>query len=434
MYSFLQSSFLDFELTRLLGSTSSGGCDVAEFLEAVSKIKKNDPESWFSAWHEQSRRAERIAREAAQHGHASAAQRGFLRSSNYARASGYMFMAGDERVLETAERAVSLFREAFAHMDGQVIVLDMPYRDDISMPGYLYLPPESRRMPGSKTPVVVHCCGADSTQEELYFALVCAGAELGYAVVTFEGPGQGMLLKRDKVSARGDYEVVTGKVLDCLQHISEQRPEWGLDLERIGVAGASMGAYYSLRACVDPRIKACVAIDGFYSLWAVAMERMPGWYSSLWLSGWLPEWLFDALVRFGMKMDFTTRWEFGLGMAMMGTATPGNTLRRFREFSLDREGDEPIVDRIKCPVLLTGASRSLYASAQDGTVAVYSALKRVPENEKEVWIPSSIGDGGMTGKVGAWALLAQKSFQFFDKHLRVHRDGAVSGGISQGHA
>ncbi|KAK9440012.1 alpha/beta hydrolase [Metarhizium brunneum] len=401
MYSFLQSSFLDFELTRVLGSTSSGGCDVAEFLEAVGKTKKNDPESWFSAWHEQSRRAERIAREAAQHGHASAAQRGFLRSSNYARASGYMFMAGDERVLEMAERADSLFREAFAHMDGHVIVLDMPYRDDVSMPGYLYLPPESRRMPGGKTPVVVNCCGADSTQEELYFALVCAGAELGYAVVTFEGPGQA---------------------------------EWGLDLERIGVAGASMGAYYSLRACVDPRIKACVAIDGFFSLWALGMERMPGWYSSLWLSGWLPEWLFDALIRFGMRMDFTTRWEFGLGMAMMGTATPGNTLRRFREFSLDREGDEPIVDRIKCPVLLTGASRSLYASAQDGTIAVYNALKGVPENEKEVWIPSNIGEGGMTGKVGAWALLSQKSFQFFDKHLRVHRDVAVSGVISQGHA
>lgn len=161
---------------------------------------------------------------------------------------------------------------------------------------------------------------------------------------------------------------------------------------------------------------------------------MPGWYSSLWLSGWLPEWLFDALIRFGMRMDFTTRWEFGLGMAMMGTATPGNTLRRFREFSLDREGDEPIVDRIKCPVLLTGASRSLYASAQDGTIAVYNALKGVPENEKEVWIPSNIGEGGMTGKVGAWALLSQKSFQFFDKHLRVHRDVAVSGVISQGHA
>lgn len=341
-----------------------------------------------------------------------------------------MFMAGDERVLETAERAVSLFRAAFVHMDGQVIVLDMPYRDDVSMPGYLYLPPESRRMPGGKTPVVVHCCGADSTQEELYFALVCAGVELGYAVVTFEGPGQGILLKRDKVSARGDYEVVTCKVLDYIQRISEQKPEWGLGLDRIGVAGASMGAYYSLRACVDPRIKACVAVDGFYSLWVVAMERMPGWYSSLWLSGWLPGWLFDALIRFGMRMDFTTRWEFGLGMAMMGTATPGNTLRRFWEFSLDREGDEPVADRIKCPVLLTGASRSLYASAQDGTVAVYNALKRVPENEKEVWIPSSIGEGGMTGKVGAWALLAQKSFQLFDKH----RDVAVSGVISQGHA
>ncbi|KAH0594578.1 hypothetical protein MHUMG1_07412 [Metarhizium humberi] len=275
MYSFLQSSFLDFELTRLLGSTSSGGCDVAEFLEAMSRIKKNDPESWFSAWHEQSRRAERIAREAAQHGHASAAQRGFLRSSNYARASGYMFMAGDERVLETAERAAYLFREAFAHMDGQVIVLDMPYRDDVSMPGYLYLPPESRRMPGGKTPVVSSIAAEPTRRKRSCFRArrlrSCDSQSSGLST-TYFGTKAGMGAGSRSHRRRGGFD----------------------------------GAYYSLRACVDPRIKACVAIDGLYSLWAVAMERMPGWYSSLRSSGWLPEWLFDALIRFGMRMDFTS--------------------------------------------------------------------------------------------------------------------------------
>lgn len=427
MYKFFRSDLYNFELTRLLGCTSTGGCDVAEFLEAVGKLKVHDPETWLKAWAEQSARSEEIAREAVQHGHRRAALGAFLRAANYARASGYMLTGSDARIPQTAERSVALFKEACAYMEGQVVPVDVPYRHEargeIWLPGYLYLPPGAKRLAGGKAPVLINCCGADSTQEELYFALPAAGLELGYAVLTFEGPGQGIMRQKHKTSLRPDFEAVISAVLDHLERAAKAHPEFGLDLERIAIAGGSMGAYYSLRACTDRRVKACVAIDGFYSLWAVALDRMPGWYASLWLSGWLPEWAFDQSIHFGMAMDFSTRWEFGLGMAMMGTSTPGNTLRRFQQFSLDvpTADGRNVLDNIRCPVLLTGASRSLYASAQDGTVAVAQALKQVPEPSLEVWIPEDIGNGGMTGKVGAWALLAQKSFQFLDKHLEVKR-------------
>lgn len=427
MYQFFRSNIYHFELTRLLGCTSTGGCDIAEFLEAVGKLKVHDPESWFAAWSEQSTRAEKIAREAADHGQRKAALGGFLRAANYARASGYMFIGGldDARILQTAERSIELFKEATTYMEGRVVSLNIRYQDkalgETWMPGYLYLPAESKRLVGEKAPVLINCCGADSTQEELYFALPAAAVELGYAVVTFEGPGQGIMRQKHKMALQNDFEVVTSAVLDHLERTTIAHPGLSLDLERIAIAGGSMGAYYSLRACIDKRIKACVAIDGFASLWKVALERMPTWYSSLWLGGWLPEWIFNQSIYFGMAMDFPTRWEFSLGMAMMGTSTPGNTLRRFRQFSLDvpTHSGENILECIRCPVMLTGASQSLYATAQDGTVAVAQALTQV--SLVEVWIPNDIGNGGMTGKVGAWALLAQKTFQFLDEHLDVKR-------------
>ncbi|CCF39203.1 hypothetical protein CH063_10100, partial [Colletotrichum higginsianum] len=34
MHHFFSSPFYNFELTRILGTTAAGGCDVAEFLEA----------------------------------------------------------------------------------------------------------------------------------------------------------------------------------------------------------------------------------------------------------------------------------------------------------------------------------------------------------------------------------------------------------------
>ncbi|KAI1177822.1 alpha/beta hydrolase [Nemania sp. FL0916] len=443
MHKFFNSPFFDFELTRLLGSTWSGGCEPAEFLEAVGSIRKHDPESWYTAWSVQSSRAEEIARSAVQNGHFAASGRAFLRSANYARASGYMLVGPDDaRVLQTAERSVALFREAIPYLDCRVVELEIPYQHHqpdgravtVALPGYLYLPPASKRLSDGKTPVLINCGGADSTKEELYFALPAAGVELGYAVVTFDGPGQGITLKRDKIPLRPDFEVVIAQVLAMVRDLAETQPDLDLDLSRVGIAGASMGAYYSLRACSSTYpalnnggLRACVAIDGFYSLWDVAMGRMPGWYANLWLSGWLPEGIFNGSVRLGMASDFPMNWEMSLGMSMMGTSTPGATIRRFRQFSLDAEVEQSsgkfqrVVDAIRCPVLLTGACNAMYASVDDGTIAVCNALTSVPDHCKEVWTPGEPGRGGLTGKVGAWQLMAQKTFEFLDKHLGVNR-------------
>ncbi|KAK4463585.1 Alpha/Beta hydrolase protein [Cladorrhinum samala] len=448
---FFKSNFYNFETTRLLSSTSTGGCEIGEFLEATGKAKQHDPESWYAAWHEQSVRAEGIAHDAARNGQRNAARRAFIRASNYARASGYMLSwsrEGDARVLQSAERAVSLFRKSMPYMDGHVKVLEIPYdhadnaNTKAPLSAYLYLPSQSNRLSSSPrgqgqrdTPVIINCNGADSTQEELYHGFVAPGLELGYAVLTFEGPGQGMMLKKHKTAMRPDFEVVTARVLDHLESIvttaTTDSPELSrLDLNRVAIVGVSMGGYYALRAAMDPRIKACVSVDPFYGLWRLALTRMPAWYAALWTSGWLPESAFNASVYAQMAVDFPTRWEFELGMAMMGTSTPGDTLRRFQQFDLDVVSDHgnprgaSVVDRIRCPVFVTGAgSTSIYASADESTLKIFKGLSALSEDKKEVWIPEEVGAGGLSGKVGAWSLLAQRSFEFLDKHLGIQREG-----------
>jgi hypothetical protein len=266
---FPRSGFFDFETVRILGTTAYGGADVAEVLEAVGEIKSDNPASWEDAWRKQAQRAEKLADEARQYGDRDAALRGYLRASNYTRASGYMYVSSpdedgvlvqDSRALPIAEKVGELFRKAMPFMEGDVHVLSIPYEDYV-LPGYLYLPPKNRRIPGrKKVPILVNTGGADSCQEELFYLSPAAGPGMGYAVLTFDGPGQGIMLRRYGLEMRPDWEAVTSSVIDHLETYSNDHLELELDLSSISVSGASMGGYYALRAASDARIKACVSI------------------------------------------------------------------------------------------------------------------------------------------------------------------------------
>ncbi|KAH6869504.1 Alpha/Beta hydrolase protein [Thelonectria olida] len=422
MFTFSTSFMFDFELTRILGSASSGGCDVGEFKSALGIIKKNDPESWYTAWKEQAERAQRIADEAAKSGYRELARNAYLRASNYFRATSYMCSNDDARVVPFTEQSIGCFKRATTLMDGEVVCAEIPYEEDISLPGYLFLPPQYARLPG-KIPVVMYAAGADSTKEELYFLYGHTGPQLGYAVLCLEGPGQGLLLKKSNIPLRPDFEVVAGKVLDFLHSLSQARPTLELDLGRVAMAGAATGGYFALRAATDPRIKACVSIDPFFSLWELCLSRAPQAFFKLWDSGWVPDGTFDAFTDRHGRGNFQAGWEINLGKSSMGVEKPTTMFRRFKEFTLEPADGKTILDKITCPVFITGpgAGQDMYSSAEDSTFKIHRLLTNVPDNNKEVWIPTDVAEGGLTAKVGAWALLAQKTFEFLDKHFDIKR-------------
>ena len=55
------------------------------------------------------------------------------------------------------------------------------------------------------------------------------------------------------------------------------------------------------------------------------------------------------------------------------------------------------------------------------TFKIRRMLTNVAESEKEVWVPTDVAEDGLTAKVGAWALLAQKSFEFLNRWFEVER-------------
>jgi len=114
-------------------------------------------------------------------------------------------------------------------------------------------------------PVVIVVPGLDSSKEE-FDRISGKIRERGLATLRTDGPGQGEMLSRAGPVA--DYERVVAAAIDTLA------TQPGLDINRIGAIGLSLGGYYVPRALAfEPRLRAAVAVTGPYSF--PAYSSMP---------------------------------------------------------------------------------------------------------------------------------------------------------------
>lgn len=426
MFKFFSSDFFHFEFLRLIGVAAFECSEVGECLEAAQKIKVDDAESWYETWRALAERVENIGEEALKAGHKDAARWAFLRASNYFRASEFMthHAVNDNRQLPSIERSVKNFRRGIKLLDSDVHFLEIPYENGHTLPAYLYMPPESRRLPG-KIPILVGSGGFDSIQEELYPYIAAGAITRGYAALTFEGPGQGIVLRKDKLPMRPDWEKVTERVLDHLFEYSGKRPELDLDLDRIAIAGASMGGHFALRcASFDRRFKACISLDGFYDMFDIVKSRTPGWFLNGWLKGYFGDGFFNGVFAFLSKANFQTKWEFGHAMLAFNVPSPADVIREFAKYTL-RDGTHERLQDIQCPVMLTGAEDSLYAPPAVSE-KMYETLVQLDPLQKHLWIGTGVGEGGLQAKVSALGISHQKMFSWLDLQFGIRRDGILA--------
>ncbi|RYP52199.1 hypothetical protein DL768_002590 [Monosporascus sp. mg162] len=428
MFTFFRSDFFHFEFLRLIGVAPLGGADIAECLESRSLIRENDAESWYQAWSKTAKHAESLAREAVSAGDAEGARWAFIRASNYARAAQFMLHTDkhDPRIKAGMEQSITYFLNALPFMESPVVQVNIPYQDtknpkvEVELPGYLYLPPEASRLSG-KIPVIINSGGLDSTQEELYYYLPAGATRRGYAVLTFEGPGQGIVCARDGLTNIPDWEVVTDAVADRLQSFAQERPDLELDMGRVAIVGASTGGYFALRAAKNPLFKAAVCIDGTYDFILVMKQRLPSWFYNGWQSGWLGPGFINAVIKFICRLDFKSRWEFNHLQWAFGVNSPYEALNFLKRYTLRLDDGGEYLRRVKCPVLVTGATDTLYFPPEVSTQYIYDALDHLPDDKREIWVPKGPGSGGLQAKVAALSVSHQRTCAFLDRHLGIQR-------------
>ncbi|PYH88412.1 hypothetical protein BO71DRAFT_391645 [Aspergillus ellipticus CBS 707.79] len=404
MFQFLPTPFFHFEYLRVLSTAPFHGAETGECLSALSQLRDGDAEAWYRVWSAQAKQALALGDEALAAGDTTGAAWAYLRASNYFRSSEFFLHcdATDRRLVGAIEKSVEVFDKGVRLVQGmRVVGVEVPYEGGV-LPGRLFLPKSGNGIgKGGKIPLLVQMGGFDSTQEELYFVGPAGAVPRGYAVLTFEGPGQGIVLRRDKLRLRADWEKVTGKVLDVVE--DKLAGEYGLDMERIAVVGSSLGGYLALRAAADPRVRACVSFDGCYDLFDVTRSRMPGWFINGWLNGTLGDGFFNFVVNRLAAWNFQLRWEFGHSMWVYGVETPAEVMRAMQRFHL-----RGYLEKVKCSVLVTGAADTFYFTPELNAQRIFDGLGHLEEGRKRLWVGKGVEGGGLQAKVAAWGVMHVK--------------------------
>jgi alpha-beta hydrolase superfamily lysophospholipase len=151
------------------------------------------------------------------------------------------------------------YEKALPFLNSNASLLRIPHKD-FFISAILKCPTLDR-----PSPCVVLIPGADSTKEE-FQTLERVFHERGFATCSIDGPGQGLTWHASKLCF--DYEYPICSVLDVIT----KNP--AVDESKIVLWGRSYGAYACLRASVDSRLMASVAIGGFFELKAI-WSRMP---------------------------------------------------------------------------------------------------------------------------------------------------------------
>lgn len=243
----------NYQLIRTLGVADYGGSTVGECLAVVAEIADGSPESWATAFEGLAERVEERGRSCLSAGRRVSARDHLLRASTYYRTAEYYAAGTSGGALRAGERSLACFSDASALLDPPVERVEIPFEGG-SLPGYLVGPAANGADEGGR-PTLVGVGGFDSSAEELYFHLGAPGAERGWNVFVFDGPGQlGCMRANPAMTFRPDYEVPLAAVLDEL----EGRPDVAAD--RLALTGESFGSYFAARAAAsDPRVGALVA-------------------------------------------------------------------------------------------------------------------------------------------------------------------------------
>jgi Esterase FrsA-like len=221
---FRNESF-SFETLRTAGFATYGGADLGEVLTTARLIPNGNEDAWLKSWRATADRVANIAETSLRQGHHVSAREAFFRASNYYRTAEFFRRrdpANDPEAIRLSDRSRETFVAAAKLLGTPFEIITITY-ENTTLPGYLFMVDDS----GKPRPTVIYNNGFDSTQEESYVAIGAAALRRGYNVLTFDGPGQGAAIRRQKLVFRPDWEAVLSPVIDY----ANTRPE--IDSKRL---------------------------------------------------------------------------------------------------------------------------------------------------------------------------------------------------------
>ncbi len=401
-----------FELRRTMAAIYAGEADLGECLATARRIKDGDFESWYAEWYATAQDMRAMGDRALAAGHEVTAREAYYRAATYYRTAEF-FLHGDpsdHRIVRTWRKG----RDAFVAAAGLDTIpferVRIPYQDT-TLPGYFYRP----TAPTAPRPLLILQTGFDGCQEELHpYAL--AALRRGYNVLTFEGPGQGQVIRIQHIGFRADWEVVVRQVVDY----AVDRPD--VDPERIALWGISLGGYLAPRAAgYEHRLAAVIADGAIYDVAAsllaglkankVVPDSMTEAQLRDYLGGDPKE--FNEGIRAAMAQSTAVRWQNEHGMFVFRAKSPALFWAQYAAFS-----QKESAPKVRCPTLVCYAEADSFDPQGVQAKRVYRHLTC----PKTLMRFSQRYEAGYHCQLGAFAVSWGRKFDWLDRTLSVQTD------------
>ena len=204
-----QDPTFSFQLLRAMSGTYYKGADIGECLSTAYRIKEGDFESWYQEWLKTANRVHKYADNCISAGHKVSAREAYLRASNYYWVAEFLLMdPEDQRIQTTWGGSRDCFGNAARLFSPPIESVEIPY-EGTTLPGYFYHAcvvdggnsdrvENNASNASSLKPILIVRGGFDPTLEELYTTAAAPALERGYNCFTFEGPGQGGVIRKKR--------------------------------------------------------------------------------------------------------------------------------------------------------------------------------------------------------------------------------------------
>ncbi|HWF80682.1 MAG TPA: alpha/beta hydrolase [Streptosporangiaceae bacterium] len=228
----------------------ANGIDYSDFVTVTSKVETWD--SWCEQWCLAGAGHEELGRAALAAGRARAAGAHLAQAAVYYHFAKFMFVDDIVQMRKAHQAAVRCLGDALPHLDPPGERIEIPF-DGSVIAGVLRRPAR----PGPH-PLVVLIPGLDSAKEE-FRPTEDLFLSRGLATLSIDGPGQGEA--EYDLPIRADWEVPGSAVIDAVTAMP------GIDANKVGIWGVSLGGYYAARVVAgDRRVRACISLCGPYCL------------------------------------------------------------------------------------------------------------------------------------------------------------------------
>ena len=341
---FFDDQSYHFQTLRVMNDVASDGADTAEVFETIKHVRSGDAQGWYRAW---SDTGDRVTRSAAATTDRIAKGRALLRAHNYYRTAEFFLPPDDAKRPVSAAKNIQSFYAGLDALGVTYKQIRVPYGEGHHLEAVYYPAAEG----ALQRPLIVLGGGFDSTLEELYFVLVKDAHERGYAVLTYDGPGQGSVLRDQGLTFTHEWEKPVKAVVDAFL-AGHPRPH------KMVLIGMSLGGYLAPRAAAfDERFDGVVTYDVFFDWGAIARHYVPA--AAFWLRDHGFAAVFDIIVRVKAALSPGFAWAINNSMWTLGIKHPLDAVTEEQKYTL-----AGVAQRVKGDVLILAGAEDHFVPVE----------------------------------------------------------------------